>query len=140
LIYVFGLDKQLIEDRTYYVADDGGNIVGAGAWSRRQKLYTGDQQATIEDIIIDPWTSPARLRSFCVHPLWAGQGIGKALLQRCEEAARRESFESAELVTTPASEHFFKATGYHRIESMEISTWNGSVLPATRMRKTFRIS
>ena len=35
---IFGVDTQLIEDGTYFVAESAGTIVGAGGWSRRRKL------------------------------------------------------------------------------------------------------
>ena len=40
---IFGVDTQLIEDGTYFVAEAAGRIVGAGGWSRRRKLFGGDR-------------------------------------------------------------------------------------------------
>ena len=38
-----GLDTQLIEDGTYFVAESAeGAVVGCGGWSWRQKLCGGD--------------------------------------------------------------------------------------------------
>ena len=39
LKYVFGVDTQLINDGTYIVAEIGGEMVGAGGWSKRMTLY-----------------------------------------------------------------------------------------------------
>src|SRR5688500_16384654 len=36
---VFGVDRQLIRDGTYFVAERNGAIVGCGGWSRRRSLY-----------------------------------------------------------------------------------------------------
>ena len=40
---VFGVDTQLIADRTYYVIVDCGELVAAGGWSGRRTLYGGDR-------------------------------------------------------------------------------------------------
>jgi hypothetical protein len=41
LAYTIGVDKWMIEDATYYVAEISGQIVGGGGWSKRAKLFGG---------------------------------------------------------------------------------------------------
>ena len=60
LRYVFGPDSQLIADRTYFVVEQDGVLVGAGGWSYRNTHYGGDQMKDGEDTAIDPATEPAR--------------------------------------------------------------------------------
>ncbi len=43
---VFGVDTNLIIDGTYFVADNGGELIGCGGWSKRRTLFGGDQYAT----------------------------------------------------------------------------------------------
>ena len=38
---VFGVDKQLIRDGTYFVVEDDAQVVGCGGWSKRKSLYWG---------------------------------------------------------------------------------------------------
>ena len=40
---VFGVDSQLITDRTYYIIDGDSGPAAAGGWSGRATLYGGDQ-------------------------------------------------------------------------------------------------
>ncbi|MEI9895967.1 MAG: hypothetical protein WDN28_19385 [Chthoniobacter sp.] len=40
---VFGVDRQLIRDGTYFVVEAGGKLVGCGGWSRRRAVFGGDR-------------------------------------------------------------------------------------------------
>src|SRR5262245_6528083 len=106
---VFGVDRQLIDDGTYFVAEQPGGIVGCGGWSRRKALFGGDRSRMAVDTLIDPKRDPARVRAFFVHPDWARQGIGRCILKACEEAILKSGFKSIELVATLAGEPLYAA-------------------------------
>src|SRR5437763_14432557 len=76
---VFGVDRQLIRDGTYFVVEDAGRIVGCGGWSKRKTLYGGDRDRTGEDAELNPQIDSARIRAFFVHPDWARRGIGRSI-------------------------------------------------------------
>jgi hypothetical protein len=71
---VFGVDRQLIRDGTYFVVERDGVIVGCGGWSRRRSLYGGNSGREREDGLLDPQRDAARVRAFFVHPAWARRG------------------------------------------------------------------
>jgi len=134
---VFGVDHQLILDRTYFVAEHKGQIVGCGGWSKRTALFGGDAIKAGADIELDPRHDSARIRAFFVHPDWARCGIGRAILERCEKVIRLAGFRSVELVATLTGEPFYEAHNYSQRERFEVSLANGLTLPVVRMVKHF---
>lgn len=135
LEHMFGVDTRLIQDQTYYVAEAEGTLVGCGGWSRRRTLFGGDQWQGVDASLLDPRTEAARIRAFFVHPDWARRGIGRRVLQVCEEAARGAGFRRFELVATLPGEPLYAAFGYRAVERVEIALSNGTTLPAVRMEK-----
>ena len=135
---VFGVDRQLIRDKTYFVAEDGGQIVGCGGWSRRRAVFGGDRIRAGEDALLDPAREPARIRAFFIHPHWARRGIGGCILAVCEEAIRGTGFQSAILVATLAGEPLYAAFGYCVLERYNVPLRDGLTLPVVRMERDFQ--
>ena len=103
-MHIAHLDMQLIEDGTYFVHTDGDEIVACGGWSRRNKLYTGSDARDDDDRLLDPETEPARVRAMFVRGVWTRRGLGRAILDSCERAARQEGFKTLALgATLPAN-------------------------------------
>ena len=134
---IFGVDRQLIEDGTYFVAETKEMIVGCGGWSRRRSLYGSDQGRGLPDPELDPGLEPARVRAFFVHPQWARKGIGRALLVACENAIRNARFQSITLVATLAGEPLYGASGYVAGERYSLTLGDGLGLPVVKMSKCF---
>lgn len=130
---VFGVDRQLIHDGTYFVVESAGRIVGCGGWSRRQAVFGGDRERKGEDAALDPARDPARVRAFFVHPDFARRGIGRLMLTHCEEAIRAAGFREAVMVATLAGEPLYAAFGYTALERYEVPLAGGVLLPAVRM-------
>jgi GNAT superfamily N-acetyltransferase len=112
--------------------------VGCGGWSRRKTLYGGDDAKTQEeaDDVADPATEPARIRAFFVHPDWTRQGIGRALLEISEQAARRAGFHRLELAAVYTGVPLYAACGYQAVEPLEATMPDGNVFSGIRMKKT----
>ena len=137
LSHVFGVDTQLIQDETYFVAEVENQIAGSGGWSRRKTLFGGDQSKPDQiDPLLDPATEAARIRAFYVHPEWSRKGIGSRILEACEDAAQKAGFTRVELVATLPGEPLYLARGYEKAEAIQIETPDGESLPAFRMTKT----
>ncbi|MGW8135812.1 GNAT family N-acetyltransferase [Sphingomonas zeae] len=133
---VMGLDTQLIADGTYLLAEQDGRLAGSGGWSARATLYGGDHSHALRDAaLLDPAKDPARIRAMYVDPDFARQGLGRAILARCEAAARAAGFASAEMMATLAGEPLYRACGYTPIESIRSAPVDGVHVPLIRMGK-----
>ena len=132
---VFGVDRQLIRDGTYFIAESDGAIIGCGGWSRRRSLYGGDSGRAAEDGLLDPARDAARVRAFFVHPSWARRGIGRSIMIACEEAIAQAGFRTVDIVATLAGEPLYAAFGYEVVERYEIPMTAGLGLPAVRMTR-----
>jgi len=132
---VFGVDRQLIRDATYFAVEEAGQIVGCGGWSKRKTLYGGDRDRAGEDAELDPNIDAARIRAFFVHPNWARRGIGRSILLHCEAAAVDAGFRRAELVATLAGEPLYARFGYTAVERYEAPMTDGLSLPVVKMTK-----
>jgi GNAT superfamily N-acetyltransferase len=131
---IMGIDRQLIEDRTYFVVEIDSAVVGCGGWSRRATLYGGDHSAGRDTALLNPATDPARLRAMYTHPDFARRGVGRLVLQTCEAAAAAEGFTTLELMSTRAGRPLYEACGFRPVEDVDDAT-GGAPVPLTRMRK-----
>ena len=133
---IMGLDTQLIEDGTYFVVEEEGELVGCGGWSDRATLYGGDQSSGRDASLLDPEKDAARIRAMYTHPAYTRKGIGTLVLSLCEEAGRSRGFRKAELMSTLAGEALYRARGYEVIELLEDDR-GGVPVPLLRMGKKF---
>lgn len=112
-VHIARLDPQLIADGTYFVHEiKGRHVIACGGWSRRAKLHAGAGDAPGDDRLLDPLTEAARVRAMFVHPDWTRRGLGRAILEACEEAARAEGFTALELMATLPGEQLYRAFGF----------------------------
>lgn len=138
VLYITQPDRQLIDDRTYYVVLADDRIVACGGWSRRAKLYSGssDQEGLEKSRALDPATEAARIRAMFVDPDYARRGIGKAILLESEEAARARGFRRLELMALLPGVPLYEAAGYVTRERSKIELPDGVKLETLLMEKT----
>jgi GNAT superfamily N-acetyltransferase len=133
---VMGLDAQLVADGTYFVVESGHRIAGCGGWSWRSTLYGGDESVVArEPRALDPATEPARIRAMYTDPDFARRGVGRLVLQLCEDAARRAGFRSATMMATMAGVPLYRACGYAEAEEPITANIDGVAVPLVRMEK-----
>lgn len=133
---VFGVDRQLIRDGTYFVVEKEGEPIGCGGWSKRQTLFGSDHHHTTrDDALLDPSRDAARIRAFFIHPNYARRGVGRAILDGCEKAIRADGFRKIELAATLPGETFYAATGYTAGERSDVSLTNGEKIGIVQMTK-----
>ena len=133
---VFGLDRQLIRDGTYFVVKNAGEIIACGGWSKRLAVYGGDRDRAGADAELNPAVDAARVRAFFVHPNWERRGIGQALLEASEAAIRKASFKRIELAATLAGEALYAHHGYAVAERYDAPMPGGMTIAVVRMTKS----
>jgi GNAT superfamily N-acetyltransferase len=151
LATVYGVDTQLIDDGTYFVAEASPVphkapvpaakspprlIVGCGGWSKRRTLFGGDQFAGREATLLDPAQEAAKIRAFFVHPEWARRGIGSLILTACERAAFDAGFTRLEMGATLTGVPFYRAHGYAERDHLTVALPRGESLAIVRMEKS----
>lgn len=132
---VFGVDTDLIEDGTYFVAEEAGVLVGCGGWSKRKTLFGGDQYLERDAGYLDPAIEFAKIRAFFIHPEHARKGIGRAILARCEDEARAQGFRGLELMATLPGIEFYKSCGFEAAGTFDLDLVEGVKLELMPMRK-----
>lgn len=133
--YIAVVDPLLLEDGTYFVLEADGEIVACGGWSRRGKLYTGSGDAADDERIIDPSTEPARVRAMFVRDDWSRRGLGRRILQECEDAARREGFGELALMSTMPGLPLYLSFGFQPLEDVDIPLPDGLAVAGVAMDK-----
>jgi GNAT superfamily N-acetyltransferase len=158
LASVYGTDTTLVKDGNYFVVTTSSplnissqnkikegdkkeeRIIACGGWSFRSTLYGGDQFSSRDDNnLLNPETDAAKIRALFVHPEFTRIGIGKLMLERCEEEARKEGFKRAEMGATFAGVPFYRTRGHEVLVEQgvegveERKLGNGEVLRLVRM-------
>ena len=128
-----GVDRQLIDDGTYFVIESGGLPVGCGGWSRRATLYGGDRSGGRDTTLLDPSKEPARVRAMYTRPGFTRRGIGRLILTLCQSAAAAEGFTRLELMSTLSGRALYGA-GFEAIEAVADAS-GGVPVPLIRMGK-----
>jgi GNAT superfamily N-acetyltransferase len=134
----FGIDTQLLDDGTYFVAEEDGALAGCGGWSFRATLFGGDARTERDSSMLDPRSHAAKIRAFFVEPSKARRGVGSLLLDRCESEARARGFSRVELMATLPGVKLYAARGYVGTQRVSYDLGNGESIEFVPMSKDLR--
>ena len=133
--YIGKPDPMLVEDGTYYVAEDEGGMGACGGWSRRRRLYAGSGSGADDARLLDPATEPAPVRAMFVRADRARRGLGTRILELCEAAAKAEGFTRLTLMATLPGVELYERRGFARVEELMIPLEDGTLMEGVRMER-----
>ena len=130
-----GLDDQLILDKTYFLIDFEGVLVGCGGWSNRKTLFGGNHTPNRSNDFLDPNHDAAKIRAMYTHPDWARKGIGTFILELAEKEACNAGFKRCELMATLSGIYLYKRRGYKVDEEIFYKSKKGNSVKMYKMTK-----
>ena len=134
-VHIAHLDTSLIDDGTYFVHEADGEIVACGGWSKRDRLYTGSGDGADDGRLLDPAAEPARVRAMFVRADWTRRGLGRAILDACESAARQAGFGMLALMATLPGVPLYRSFGFVDVEPIVVTMPDGVQINCLAMRR-----
>lgn len=114
-------NPDLLACGTFYVAEEGGIIVGCGGWTFAEP-GTGKTAFGL-----------AHIRHFAVDPDQARRGIGRAIFEACARTAAAEGAERFQALSALNAQSFYETMGLKRIEDVRVPMGSDIVFPAALM-------
>ena len=130
-----GLDDQLILDKTYFLIDFEGILVGCGGWSNRKTLFGGNHTPNRSNDFLNPIDDAAKIRAMYTHPDWSRKGVGTLILEIAEKEASNSGFKRCELMATLSGIHLYKARGYKIDDEIIYKSKKGNSVKMFKMTK-----
>lgn len=115
----------LLASGSYYVAETAdGILVGCGGWT---KSAPEDRNKIVGQI--------GHLRHFATHPDWICSGVGRAIYETSQSAARRCDVKTLEVLASLNAEDFYAALGFKRVREVSVAIGEGVHLPSIMMQQ-----
>ena len=136
---IFGIDRQLINDGTYFVAapvNARSQLVACGGWSFRRTLYGSDQLADRNDTLLDPAVDYAKIRAiFTASTRLRPRGLRLHSSSPTEQAAQAAGFCRFEMGSpSPAFRSTCSTAMWNATASSPLP--NGELLTVVHMNKS----
>lgn len=114
-------NPSLLASGTYYLAETAtGAIVGSGGWTVERP---GDSKLSPAlGVPPAPGLPPAtaHIRHFATHPGWTGQGVGRAIFDRCAGDARSSGITRFECYASLNAVDFYAKLGFKAIDRIDV--------------------
>jgi len=136
--YVGRVDRQLIDDGTYFVIDEARDIIACGGWSVRDKLYTGSAAGDEEDRWLDPVTEAAHVRAMFVRSDRTRRGLGTRILAASEAAAREAGYRRLTLMATLPGYELYEQYGFRVVDRTAVEFPDGVSVECVEMDMDIR--
>ena len=136
-------DPSLIDDGTYFVAEEQGRIVASGGWSLRMPQFEKGTEGAGNGPDNGPGNrqgmglSPnsAKIRSIFVHPQHTRRGLATRLVQLSEEQAVVTGCRILELWATLTGVPLYCALGYEEVGRIAFAAPDVQPLLSVHMAK-----
>jgi len=132
--YFGTLEREVVEDGTYYLVEVGGWLAASGGWSLRAPGYmqalrtTGPARRAAEAL--------PRIRSVFVHPDYRKtEGIARRIVEVCETEIRWRGYKEVAHDASRSGQPLYEALGYKPVAPLEMKLPDGTKLDFTHMRK-----
>ncbi|SLN58940.1 Acetyltransferase (GNAT) family protein [Aquimixticola soesokkakensis] len=114
----------LLSSGSFFVADTGGGLIGAGGWTQASPFGgLGPRHL-------------GHMRRVAVHARYARRGIGSVILDHALKAARKSGIAQMCCLSTLTARKFYEAAGFAVEGDVELTLRRGVNLPAVQMRRT----
>ena len=115
---------RLLASGTYFVVEDGDEIVGAGGWTRAAPGFGGPGR-----------TGVGNIRHVVTDHRRVRRGIGRKLMTRVLSSARDAGVHRMDCLSTLMAEPFYAACGFQTIGPVTLNLRPGIDFPAIHMRR-----
>ena len=137
-VHVAQVDPMLLADGTYFALERRRRARRLrGLEPPRQALHGQRGRAGLW-WLLDPASEPARVRAMFVRADGTRRGLGRRILEACEEAARAEGFTRSALVATLPGVPLYLAYGFRPLAEYEVTFPDGIAILCVSMGRASR--
>lgn len=116
-------NPKLLASGTYYIAEIEGEAVGCGGWTHEEPG---------SGLVV---SGSAHIRHFGVVQQLAGQGVGRALYQRCAADAEEAGVSRFKCYSSLNGKSFYSALGFVTVCPVAVPMGDGLTFPSIHMQK-----